>query len=167
MVTKDYIPQDKTPLPPKSAEVLTTCCDYCIVACGYKVYRWPVGTADGGPKAADNAFNADFPTGALQAWVAPTQHNVVMHEGKAHNVIVIPDKDSKAVNFGGDSSIRGGTIAQKCYNPDKPTSDRMLSPMIRINGALQPVSWDLALDVATDLMKHTVEKHWEFWPSSG
>ncbi|MEA3301788.1 MAG: molybdopterin-dependent oxidoreductase, partial [Pseudomonadota bacterium] len=159
MVTKDYIPQDKTPLPPKSAEVLTTCCDYCIVACGYKVYRWPVGTPDGGPKAADNAFDIDFPTGALQAWVAPTQHNVVMHEGKAHNVVVIPDKDAKAVNFGGDSSIRGGTIAQKCYNPDKPTSDRMLSPMIRINGALQPVSWELALDVATDLMKHTVEKH--------
>ncbi|WP_419600646.1 molybdopterin-dependent oxidoreductase, partial [Thiolapillus sp.] len=153
------VDEDKTPLPPKNAEVLTTCCDYCIVACGYKIYRWPVGAADGGPKASQNAFNVDFPTGALQAWVAPTQHNVVMHKGKPHNVVVIPDKDSKAVNFGGDSSIRGGCIAQKVYNPKKPTKDRLQSPLIRINGTLQPVSWDTALDVAAELIDHTVRKH--------
>ncbi len=159
MATKYYLPTDKTPLPPKNADVLTTCCDYCIVACGYKVYRWPVGTPDGGPKASDNAFNTDFPAGPMQAWVAPTQHNVVMHKDRPHNVIVIPDKDATAVNFRGDSSIRGGCIAEKCYNPNKPTHDRLLSPMIRINGTLQPVSWDMALDVATDLMKHTVKEH--------
>ena len=39
MSNKHYIPEDKVPLPPKNADVLTTCCDYCIVACGYKVYR--------------------------------------------------------------------------------------------------------------------------------
>lgn len=155
----DYVPEDKTPLPPKNAEVLTTCCDYCIVACGYKIYRWPVGVPDGGAKTSENAFGVDFPTGPLQAWVAPTQYNVVQHKGKPHNVVIIPDKDTKAVNFGGDSSIRGGTIAQKCYNPKKPTSDRLLSPMIRINGTLQPVSWDTALDVAAELIKHTVETH--------
>ncbi|MCG8426512.1 MAG: molybdopterin-dependent oxidoreductase, partial [Chromatiales bacterium] len=159
MATKYYLPADKAPLPPVNAEVLTTCCDYCIVACGYKVYRWPVGTPDGGKKASENAFGVNFPSGPLQAWVAPTQHNVVMHEGRPHNVVIIPDKDSKAVNFGGDSSIRGGCIAEKCYNPDKPTCDRLMSPMIRINGTLQPVSWDMALDVATDLMKYTVKEY--------
>ena len=155
----EYVSEDKAPLPPKNAEVLTTCCDYCIVACGYKVYRWPVGTPDGGPRASENAFGVDFPTGAMQAWVAPTQYNVVQHNGKPHNVVIIPDKDSKAVNFGGDSSIRGGTIAQKCYNPKKPTSDRLMSPLIRINGTLQPVSWDTALDVAAELIRHTVKTH--------
>ncbi|MCG7878083.1 MAG: arsenate reductase (azurin) large subunit [Candidatus Thiodiazotropha taylori] len=159
MATKYYLPEDKTPLPPKSAEVLTTCCDYCIVACGYKVYRWPVGVPNGGMKASENAFGVDFPSGPLQAWVASTQHNVVMHKGRPHNVVVIPDKDAKVVNISGDSSIRGGTIAQKCYNPDKPTNDRLMSPMIRINGTLQPVSWDMALDVATDLMKYTVKQY--------
>jgi arsenite oxidase large subunit len=160
MSSKYYIPSDSTPLPPKSAEVLTTCCDYCIVACGYKVYRWPVGSPDGGPKASENALGTSFPNAAPMApWVAPTQHNVVMHEGRPHNVIVIPDKETKAVNLTGDSSIRGGTIAQKCYNPDSPTRDRLQSPMIRINGTLQPVSWDLALDVATDVMKHVVKEH--------
>ncbi|MCP4287034.1 MAG: arsenate reductase (azurin) large subunit [Gammaproteobacteria bacterium] len=153
-----YNPEDKAPLPPKNAEVLTTCCDYCIVACGYKVYRWPVGAPNGGMKGTDNAFGVDFPSGPLQAWVAPTQHNVVSHKGKPHNVVVIPDKDSKVVNVAGDSSIRGGCIAQKVYNPKTPTKDRLQSPMIRINGTLQPVSWDLALDVAADLMKYTVKK---------
>ncbi|WP_260292626.1 arsenate reductase (azurin) large subunit [Sedimenticola hydrogenitrophicus] len=159
MSTKYYLPEDKAPLPPVNAEVLTTCCDYCIVACGYKVYRWPVGAPDGGPQAHENAFKVSFPTGPMQAWVAPTQHNVVMHDGRPHNVVIIPDKEAQAVNLTGDSSIRGGCIAQKVYNPNKPTRDRLMSPMIRINGTLQPVSWDMALDVATEVMKHVVEKH--------
>ncbi|WP_260292638.1 arsenate reductase (azurin) large subunit [Sedimenticola hydrogenitrophicus] len=159
MSSKYYLPEDKTPLPPVNAEVLTTCCDYCIVACGYKVYRWPVGTPDGGDQAHENALKVSFPSGPLQAWVAPTQHNVVMHDGRPHNVVIIPDKDAKAVNLAGDSSIRGGCLAEKVYNPDKPTKDRLMSPMIRINGTLQPVSWDMALDVATEVMKHVVNKH--------
>ena len=72
MTTNFYIPEDHAPLPPKQAEVITTACDYCIVACGYKVYRWPLEMADGGMKASENAFGLDFPTAPLQAWVAPT-----------------------------------------------------------------------------------------------
>ncbi|MDH5752794.1 MAG: arsenate reductase (azurin) large subunit [Deltaproteobacteria bacterium] len=151
-------PEDKSVIPPKNADVLTTACDYCIVACGYKVYRWPVGKM-GGPKASENAFGVDFPTSALQAWVAPTQHNVVTYNGKKHHVVIIPDKDSKVVNKMGDSSMRGGLLAQKCYNPNTPTKDRLKSPMIRINGKLTPVKWDLALDVAADVMRHVVAKH--------
>lgn len=50
-----YQAKDHAPLPPKNADVLTTACDYCIVACGYKVYRWPVNSKDGGMKAAEPA----------------------------------------------------------------------------------------------------------------
>ena len=98
MSTNYYLPEDNVPLPPPHADVLNTCCDYCIVACGYKVYRWPVGFGEGGMKAAENAFGVDFPSNALQAWVAPTRHNIVMHEGMPHNVVVIPDKDAQVVN---------------------------------------------------------------------
>ncbi len=158
-MSKEYTPRDSVPLPPKNAEKLTTCCDYCVVACGYNVYRWPTSAADGGPRASQNAFGEDFPTAMLKSWVAPTQYNVVMHRGKPHNVVIIPDKDAKVVNIGGDSSIRGGTIAQKCFNPDTPTRDRLTRPLIRINGTLQPVSWDLALDVAAEVGKHVIRKH--------
>jgi len=158
MSTPYYTPTDRVPLPPRDAEVLTTACDYCIVACGYKVYRWPLGK-EGGPKAIQNAFGIDFPVATLQEWVSPTQHNVVMHQGRQHNVIVLPDKQTKAVNFNGDSSIRGGTIAQKCYNPSTPTKDRLQAPLMRIYDTLMPVSWDLALDVAAEVGKHVIAKH--------
>jgi len=159
MSTNYYLPEDSAPLPPKHAEVLTTACDYCIVACGYKVYRWPVGSGDGGPTADANAFGQDFPTSALQNWVAPAQHNVVMHGGRPHNVIVVPDKDTKAVNKTGDSSMRGGLLAAKCYNPKTPTRDRLTNPMVRINGTLQPVSWDFALDIAAEVGKYVIKNH--------
>ncbi len=159
MTTEYYIPEDNAPLPPKNCDVLTTACDYCIVACAYKVYRWPVGTPSGGPKASENAFGIDFPSAALEDWVAPTQHNVVMHKGRPHNVVITPDKQTQYVNLHGDASIRGGCIAQKVYNPDKPTRDRLKHPMVRINGILQPVTWDFALDIAAEVGKHVIKKH--------
>jgi arsenite oxidase large subunit len=160
MATPYYIPETNVPLPPKGADVITTACDYCIVACGYKVYRWPVaGGHNGGPKADQNAFGADFPVETLGPWVAPNQHNIVLHKGKPHHVVIIPDKDTKFVNPDGDSSLRGGCIAQKCYNPQTPTRDRLKSPMIRIYGILQPVSWSFALDVAAEVGNHVRTMH--------
>lgn len=159
MSTPYYIPEDQVPLPPKGSEVLTTACDYCIVACGYKVYRWPTSTPSGGPRANENAFGEDFPVGTMGWWVAPTQHNVVMHGGKPHHVVIVPDHDAKVVNIGGDSSIRGGTLAGKCYNPQTPTADRLQTPMIRMYGVLMPVSWDFALDIAAEISKHVIKKH--------
>ncbi len=159
MSTDYYLPEDSAPLPPKHAEVLTTACDYCIVACGYKVYRWPIGSGDGGLKASENAFGIDFPSATLQSWVAPAQHNIVMHNDMPHNVVITPDKDTKYVNTNGDSSMRGGLIAQKCYNPKTPTRDRLTTPLMRIFGTLQPVSWDMALDVAAQVGRHVIDKH--------
>ncbi len=159
MVTQYYVPEDKVPLPPKGAEVIATACDYCIVACGYKVFRWPVGARNGGPKAADNAFGADFPLDPKGWWIAPTQHNVVMHEGRPHHVVVLPDKDTDVVNPGGDSSVRGGTLAQKCFNPNTPTADRLKAPLMRMYGNLMPVPWGFALDVAAEVARHVLERH--------
>ena len=160
MSTPYYIPETDVPLPPKDADVLSTACDYCIVACGYKVYRWPViGGRNGGPKASENAFGADFPVEVLGPWVAPNQHNIVLHNGEPHHVVIIPDKEAEFVNTDGDSSLRGGCIAQKCYNPQTPTRDRLKTPMMRIYGILQPVTWDFALDIAAEMAKYVIKKH--------
>ena len=158
MTTQYYIPEDKILLPPKNAEVLTTACDYCVVACGYKVYRWPLGQK-GGPKSGQNALGVDFPTYALQAWIAPTQQNIVMHQGKPHHIVIIPDKEAGVVNLRGDSSIRGGLLAQKVYNPATPTHDRLKHPLMRIQGSLMPVTWDFALDVAAEVGNHVIKQH--------
>lgn len=153
--------KDHVPVPPKDAMVLTTACDYCTIACGYKVYRWPVGK-EGGVRAKDNAFKADLPSGGIMVpWASPSQHNVVRHDGRPHHVLVLPDFNATVVNAGGDHSIRGGTLAQKCYNPENRTSERLQYPMIRVRGTLMPVSWDLVTDVMADISKYVLAKYGE------
>ncbi|MFQ5636857.1 MAG: arsenate reductase (azurin) large subunit [bacterium] len=150
---------DSVPLPPKDADVLTTCCDYCIVACGYKIYRWPVGK-NGGVKAKQNALGIDLPVALDKGgWVSPNMHNIVAHEGKPHHVVVLADPDAKVVNKDGDHSIRGGAIAKKCYNPDSPTKDRLQYPLLRVNGKLQRISWDDALDIFAETSKYVLDKY--------
>ncbi|MBI4612347.1 MAG: arsenate reductase (azurin) large subunit [Planctomycetes bacterium] len=157
----DYEPADHVPIPPADATVHTTACDYCIVGCGYKAYVWPDGK-EGGLRAADNAFGIDYPAPALSGrWASPNQHNYCQVNGKKHHVIVVPDGDATVVNKGGNHSIRGGCLAQKVYNPDGPTRDRLAHPLMRVNGELVQVSWDLALDVMADLSKYVIRKFGE------
>ncbi|MFQ5409822.1 MAG: arsenate reductase (azurin) large subunit, partial [Anaerolineales bacterium] len=155
-----YVPEDHIPLPPPEAAVHTTACDYCIVGCGYKVYTWPVGQA-GGPGAGENALGADFPGNVLGPWISPNQHNVVNVEGKPHHAVVVADFESQVVNRGGNHSIRGGTLALKCYNAETPTRDRLQSPLVRVDGKLTPVDWDTALDVMAAVSKHVLANYGE------
>jgi arsenite oxidase large subunit len=157
----DYTPQDSVPLPPKDAEVHTTACDYCIVGCGYKVYTWPVGGSEGGPNAEENALGADFPGGVLRPWISPNQHNIVQVDGQEHHVVVLPDFEAQVVNRLGNHSIRGGTLALKCYNPDSATRERLLYPQIRVDGELTRVDWDVALDVMAAVSQHVLKNHGE------
>jgi len=159
-MSDQYIPLDRVPLPPTDAKVHTTACDYCIVGCGYKVYTWPVGE-EGGPAPDQNALGSSFPGTVLSPWISPNQHNVVSVDGKSNNVVIVPDFDAQVVNKGGNHSIRGGTLALKCFNPDTPTRDRLLYPQIRINGELKRVEWDVALDVMAAVSKHVLENHGE------
>ncbi len=159
MRNQDFLVGDRIPLPPRDAEVFTTACDYCVVACGYKVYRWPVGR-EGGSLASENAFGVDFPLPPLAGtWISPNQHNVVSVEGRPHHVVIIADHDTQVVNVGGDHSIRGGTIAKKCYNPTTDTGDRLKYPMLRVNGELQRISWDDAFHIMTAVSKHVISRY--------
>jgi len=151
----------QVPLPPVGAKMVTTACDYCSVGCGYKVYTWPVGEA-GGHNAAFNALGVDFPTNVLSgSWISPNMHNVVQIEGKAHNVVVMPDWETEVVNVRGDHSVRGGTLAQKLYSPDKPTKDRLQQPQVRIDGELTPISWDDATALIAGISSHVIDRFGE------
>jgi arsenite oxidase large subunit len=156
----EYKPLDRVPLPPKDANVHTTACDYCVVGCGYKVYTWPLGS-EGGPNPNDNALGASFPGHVLGPWISPNQHNIVKVDGRDHHVIVLPDFETPVVNRLGNHSIRGGTLALKCYNPETPTKDRLLYPQIRVGGKLTRVSWDTALEVMAAVSRHVLNKHGE------
>ncbi|MFQ5757037.1 MAG: arsenate reductase (azurin) large subunit [Acidiferrobacterales bacterium] len=160
--TPYFQPADKVPLPPKNADVITTCCDYCVMACGFKVYRWPVGAPNGGPKKDQNALGLNYPLRPGQGgWVGPNQYTQAKWQGKLYNIAVVGDHKTRVVNVGGNHSIRGGCIAQKIYNPQKPTQDRLQHPMVRINDILMPVTWDFALDIAAEVSKHVIKQHGE------
>ncbi|MEE8486390.1 MAG: arsenate reductase (azurin) large subunit [Acidimicrobiia bacterium] len=144
------------PLPPVDADVSVICCEYCPVACGYKVYKWPAGT-EGGRAANENALGVDFPTGTLSGrWPSQNMHTVIEEDGRAVNVIIIPDADSEVVNVGGTHSVRGGALAKKLYTKDGLTSDRYLTPLLKVNGEHVPISWDDAIDLVARLSEYTL-----------
>ena len=160
-VSHFQLPEDAVPLPPPDAKVTTTACDYCIVACGYKVYTWPLGR-EGAPKATQNALQANFPaTVNAGKWISPNMHNVVHIEGRPHHVVVIPDGDARVVNVQGNHSIRGGVLAQKCFNPNKPSQECLLHPMMRVRGTLQAVPWDTAFEVMAGISRHVLDRYGE------
>ncbi|MFQ5434839.1 MAG: arsenate reductase (azurin) large subunit [Anaerolineae bacterium] len=161
MADDKYTPLDNIPLPPPTANVHTTACDYCIVACGYKAYTWPIDGENGGPQAEENALGRSFPSTTLGAWVSPNQHNIVSVDNKPHHVLVLPDFESTVVNVGGNHSIRGGTLALKCFNENAPTRDRLQYPQIRVNGELTRVDWDTATDVMAAVSKHVLANYGE------
>ncbi|MGI9621375.1 MAG: molybdopterin-dependent oxidoreductase, partial [Acidimicrobiales bacterium] len=145
------------PLPPPDAEVHTTCCEYCPVACGYKVYTWPVDQ-QGGSAAEDNVEGENFPTPVLSGrWISENMHNVVQVDGLPKNLAIVPDGDSEVVNVGGTHSVRGGQLAQKVYTANGPTADRLKQPMLRVDGTLVPISWEAALDLVADLSEYVLE----------
>ncbi|MFQ6013625.1 MAG: arsenate reductase (azurin) large subunit [Thermoplasmata archaeon] len=156
-----YVSRQSVPLPPPTAKISAIACEYCPVACGYKVYTWPVGT-EGGPRSFENALGVDYPTEALSGkWISPNMYNQISIGGRQHHVVIIPDGDAQAVNLGGTHSVRGGSIAQKVYNPASPTADRLTTPMLRVGGTLTPISWDLATDLVAELSQYVVQNHGE------
>ncbi len=147
------------PIPPRDAEVIHIACEFCPVACRYRVFRWPVGS-EGGPTASENALGVDFP-GAIGQGISPNMHNVVTYGGKLHNIIVQPDPDVDVANVSGDHSIRGGVLARKLYNPGTRTAERFVTPMLRVRGELQPISWEAAIEIFSRVSRHVLDTYGE------
>ena len=73
----------RVPIPPVDAERRNTVCQFCIVGCGYRVYKWPEGR-EGGPAPRDNALGLDLrePLPPNSAWIAPAMHRVITERGR-------------------------------------------------------------------------------------
>ncbi len=146
-----------TPLPPKDAEEFRTVCQFCIVGCGYRVFKWPEGQ-DGGAAPEQNALGADFreQQPALGHWVPPLAHSVITEGGTRKSVAILPDDDCQ-VNSG-LASVRGAGLAASLYRPDGPTKTRLTSPAIRSGKTFDAVRWDEATDLAARVIKAVIDR---------
>jgi arsenite oxidase large subunit len=148
----------KTPIPPKDAQRYSTVCQFCIVGCGYRVFKWPEGR-DGGAAPGDNALGLDFrqQQPPLGTWIAPAMHNVITeHDGQRYSVAIIPD-DACQVNSG-MASARGAGLAASLYRADGPTKTRLTTPTVRAGTTYDSASWDEASDLAARVVKAVIDR---------
>ena len=148
-----YRPADRLPLPPVDAQQFKAVCHYCIVGCGYNIYKWPVGQA-GGFAPSENALGVDYTKPVAQLtgdWIAPAHYSVItQRDGTRWNVVIKPDK-ACVVNQGHYSG-RGGHLAASLYRPDGPTSTRLTHPLVYRATEQVTTTWDDAIDLVARVM---------------
>ncbi|MEW5707432.1 MAG: arsenate reductase (azurin) large subunit [Pseudomonadota bacterium] len=149
---------DRVPLPPPNAQRFDTVCQFCIVGCGYHVYKWPVGR-DGGPAPGANALGVDFrqPQPPLGQWISPNMHSVVTdRDGSRHHVVIVPDPACRVND--GMASVRGGGLAQTLYAPDRPTRARLSAPLLAQGADHERMSWEEAVDLGARVVKAVLDR---------
>jgi len=150
---------DRLPVPPVGCEEKNITCEFCIVGCGYKAYKWPVGTQGNAKK---NALGVDLsvqqPT--YGTWASPQMFNTVTdRDGSKHNIMVIPD--AKCVVNEGQNSARGGNMASTLFTASSPTRDRLKDPMVYGGGSLNRTTWNESMDLTARVLKKIMDNDGE------
>lgn len=145
-------------LPPRDAQRFNTVCQFCIVGCGYQVYKWPLARR-GGPHPDDNAFGLDLRKAQppFGTWVAPLNHTVVTdRDGSRHHIVIVPDNACRVND--GMASVRGAGLAQTLYSPDAPTRVRLSTPLIDQGQGQVAAPWDEAVDLNARVIKAVIDR---------
>ncbi len=149
--------KDRIALPPKDAQKTNMTCHFCIVGCGYHVYKWDAGR-EGGRPADQNALGMDFtrqvPPMALTMTKAMT-NTISDKAGKRWNIMIVPDKEC-TVNSG-LSSTRGGKMASYMYTADGISRERLKNPRIFRGDQWLDTGWDNALALYAGLAKKILD----------
>jgi len=150
--------KDRIALPPSDAQVTQTCCHFCIVGCGYHVYKWPADQ-EGGLAPNENALGLDFrqQLSPMQVTLTQAMTNIVQDDdGSYHRILIVPDNDCK-VNSG-LSSTRGGQMASIMYSPETPVgSNRLKYPRVFTGDEWRDSSWDQAIALYAHLTKRIMD----------
>ena len=150
--------KDRVPLPPVNAQKTNLTCHFCIVGCGYHVYKWDENR-EGGRAPNQNALGVDFrkQVAPLQQIMTPAMHNLIEDsDGRRYNVMVLPDK-ACTVNQG-LSSVRGGQMATYMYNPSGDAKERLKSPRLFTGAQWVDTTWDDALAIYCGVAKKVLDK---------
>lgn len=150
--------QDRIPLPPKNAQKTLMACHFCIVGCGYHVYKWPENE-EGGRAPDENALGLDFrkPLPPLQITMTPAMVNTIEENGRRYRIMIVPDKDC-VVNQG-LSSTRGGQLASVMYSGKGASAHRLRHPRLFTGDDWTEVNWDLASAVYAELTRRVLDTY--------
>jgi arsenite oxidase large subunit len=150
--------KDRLPLPPANAARSNMTCHFCIVGCGYHVYKWPE-SQEGGRAPNENALGLDFrkQLPPLTAIMTSAMHNVIEDKGRRYNVMVLPDKEC-VVNQG-LSSVRGGQMATYLYTPTGDAKERLRSPRLFNGDQWTDTTWGEAMAIYAGLTKKILDKN--------
>jgi len=146
---------DRLPVPPVGCEEKNVICEFCIVGCGYKAYKWPAGSQG---TAKKNALGLDLSSQqpVYGTWASPQMFNTVTdRDGSKHNVMVIPD--AKCVVNEGQNSARGGAMASTLFTATSGTSDRLKDPAVYAGGVLLPTTWEDSVDLVARVYKKIID----------
>lgn len=149
---------DRITLPPVDAQKTNMTCHFCIVGCGYNVYKWDADK-EGGRSPNQNALGLDFrkQLPPLAVTLTPAMTNTIVDSnGKRSNIMIVPDK--ACVVNSGLSSTRGGKMASYMYNAEGITQERLLYPQLYMGDQWLQTSWDGALAIYAGLTKKILDK---------
>ena len=147
------------PIPPPQAQVSNMVCHFCIVGCGYKVYKWPLNR-QGGKAPGQNALGLDFrrQLGPFQGAPTTAMVNVVQdRDGRPYHVMIVPDKEC-VVNQGGHST-RGGQMGSLMFSDDGLTRERLKHPRLFTGDDWRDCSWDQALDLYAGVTQRILDAY--------
>lgn len=150
--------QDRIVLPPVDAQRSCMTCHFCIVGCGYTVYKWDAAR-EGGRAPNQNALGVDFRSQVPPMGVTLTRamtNTIIERDGARRRVLIVPDKSCE-VNSG-LSSTRGGKMASYLYSADGLTKERLLVPQLYAGSQWQDTSWDRALEVYARVLQLTLDR---------
>jgi len=148
---------DRITLPPTRAQSTNMICHFCIVGCGYKVYKWPE-LEEGGRTANKNALGLDFTKQLppLAVTLSPAMTNVITEQdGKRYNIMVVPDND--CVVNSGLSSTRGGRMASYMYTPHGDGKQRLKNPRFYAADQWVDTTWSHAMELYGGLIKKILD----------
>ncbi|MDZ7663345.1 arsenate reductase (azurin) large subunit [Thiohalophilus sp.] len=148
---------DRIPLPPVGAQKTNMTCHFCIVGCGYHVYKWPANH-EGGRAPDQNALGIDFrrQLAPLEATLTPAMVNQIEENNRTYNIMIVPDK--KCVVNQGLSSTRGGQMATAMYRADGATRDRLKYPRLFTGDDWVDISWEQALQIYAGVTKRILDQ---------
>ena len=153
----------RLPLPPRDAERSQLTCHFCIVGCGYNVYKWPANR-EGGRAPEQNALGLDFrrqlPPNTVT--LSSAMHNVISdRDGRRSNVMILPDANCK-VNQG-LASTRGGQLASVLFNGAGASAHRLRHARLFSGDDWSEIPWEPAVALYATVTQRLLD---QFGPDS-